>query len=67
LPELSQDLRDCPRPVLIAGEVGTEPVGEKQILDLWARDRATAVRCRNRLLALTEFYDAVRTEAALPE
>lgn len=65
LPELPENLRDCPRPARITDEIGTaETVGETKVLELWTRDRATAVRCRNRLIELVSYYGQVRDETS---
>lgn len=63
LPELPDTLRTCGRPVNIAeATAGRDTVSEADLADLWARDRATAVQCRNRLTETSGFYDAVRDQ-----
>lgn len=63
LPELPEALSTCPRPVSITeATAGQDTISEARLADLWARDRAAAVQCRNRLHEVAGFYDAVRVE-----
>lgn len=63
LPELPEALRTCGRPVNITeATAGRDTLSEAELADLWARDRATAVQCRNRLNEVSGFYDAVRVQ-----
>ena len=63
LPAIPQSLASCPAVVSVQGQIGNaETVGERKTLELWARDRAAAAQCRNRLIGLVAFYEEVRAE-----
>ena len=60
---MPETLRTCARPVNVTNATaGRDTISERELADMWARDRATAVQCRNRLQEVSGFYEAVREE-----
>ncbi|WP_155041162.1 hypothetical protein [Paracoccus litorisediminis] len=62
LPELPVELTDCPQPLELSKHVPAGGIGENRMIELWGRDRAAAVSCRNRLLELSAFYGRASAE-----
>jgi len=68
LPDLPVTLTDCAMLASIGERIGpVETVPDTLALDLWAQDRAVALQCRQRLLALVGIYRALQLDLKRPD